>query len=311
MTRPGTRLRSLAARVCSEKTMERLIDPVIGDLHLEYASATNLPQRSLALFQGYLAFAKVMLLCAVLGAREAWGNRDVDDWRNLHRVFWWSAGITLAWAFLVEMPGIWRLPEGIEISMARTLLLIVYLTPAALAPSVPIGLIAGIVLGLGGRQLRLRVIAAIGFIAFLSSTVSLVNVAWVTPMANQSYREEVFGGPVRRGPNELTLTELREFAQGASFYHTRLAIAVGPLTLALFGIITASRRWRPAFTVFIASIGIVSYVAGTQLGRSLSEQGLMPPQFAAWMPHGFLAYATILIGRSAARHNASTTRTRA
>ena len=32
MSRPGDRLRALAARVCDAQTMERLIDPVVADL---------------------------------------------------------------------------------------------------------------------------------------------------------------------------------------------------------------------------------------------------------------------------------------
>ena len=61
MSLPGTRLRTLAARVCSKKTMERLIDPVVGDLQAEYASANSITRRGLALVSGYVAFAKVSL----------------------------------------------------------------------------------------------------------------------------------------------------------------------------------------------------------------------------------------------------------
>jgi hypothetical protein len=35
MSRPGDRLRALAARVFDAQTMERLVDPVIADLHAE------------------------------------------------------------------------------------------------------------------------------------------------------------------------------------------------------------------------------------------------------------------------------------
>ena len=39
MTAPGTRLQRLASRICSTKTMTRLIDPVIADLQFEYGEA--------------------------------------------------------------------------------------------------------------------------------------------------------------------------------------------------------------------------------------------------------------------------------
>ena len=36
MSRPGIRLRALSARVCSERLMQRLVDPAIADLQAEY-----------------------------------------------------------------------------------------------------------------------------------------------------------------------------------------------------------------------------------------------------------------------------------
>ena len=58
----------MASRVCSARTMERLIDPVIADLQAEYAEAIRDGRtwRSwVALIVGYIAFAKVFLLCGL------------------------------------------------------------------------------------------------------------------------------------------------------------------------------------------------------------------------------------------------------
>src|SRR5688500_2020511 len=96
---------------------------------------------------------------------------------------------------------------------ARLERLILYLVPSMLTLSVPAGLAIGAAVGLSQRERSRRLLAAIGLVALLSSLASLVNIAWVTPIANQSYRAEVIGDVlVRKGQNELTLTELRNAA---------------------------------------------------------------------------------------------------
>src|SRR6185295_13556490 len=62
MTRPGTRLRSLAARLFDTSTMERLIDPAIADLQHEHEDAIRrgLVWRGRWIrLAGYAAFWKV------------------------------------------------------------------------------------------------------------------------------------------------------------------------------------------------------------------------------------------------------------
>ena len=39
MTRPGTRLRAMAARLFDAQTMERYVDPAVADLEAEYEDA--------------------------------------------------------------------------------------------------------------------------------------------------------------------------------------------------------------------------------------------------------------------------------
>src|SRR5262245_142884 len=87
---PGLRLRRLAARVCSERTMVRLIDPALADLQAEHATALGTWERSRALLLGYAAFAKVMLVCGGFGTRQAWRNWDQNDSNVLLRTTWVS-----------------------------------------------------------------------------------------------------------------------------------------------------------------------------------------------------------------------------
>ena len=59
MMAPGTRLRALAARLFAASTMERLVDPAIADLQVEYEEALRSGPRwrcRWIWFVGHLAF---------------------------------------------------------------------------------------------------------------------------------------------------------------------------------------------------------------------------------------------------------------
>jgi lipopolysaccharide export LptBFGC system permease protein LptF len=296
--------------------MARFLDPVIADLQMEHALAIRegRPWRSRwTLFVGHVAFAKVALLCGLLGTRQAWRNWNTDDQRGLNRTLLYVAAVTLVSTIALEMPNmLWLLPDMLSFNAeARLGLLILYLLPSALALSLPAGLAIGAALGVSQRARSRRVVAAVGLVALLTSMASLVNVGWVTPVANQSFREEIIGGTPARGDNELTLTEMRSSVRTAFAYHSGLAIAAAPLTFAVFAVLTATRRWRRVVAVVVACVAVVSFVFALRIGSVLTKQGAMPPQLAAWMPQILLAYATILISRVPGGDGASVTQTRA
>jgi hypothetical protein len=67
MTRPGDRLRRVAARCCSRSALEQLIDPTVADLQAEYQAAVQTGSawtRVWTLLRGYAACSKVITLCA-------------------------------------------------------------------------------------------------------------------------------------------------------------------------------------------------------------------------------------------------------
>lgn len=316
MSLPGTRLRALAARVCSATTMERLVDPVVADLQVEYEQSVreSRPWKGRwTLLVSYFAFVTVMLLCGIFGTRQAWRNWSVDDQRAFNRTLLWIAVAIVASTVVVGLPSLLRVPDMLSINAnARIEHLILYLIPSTLTFGVPAGLAIGAALGLSQRERSRRLLAAIGLVAVLSSLASLVNSAWVTPIANQSYRVEVIGDfSVRKGQNELTLTELRNSPGGTFLYHLRLAIGVAPLSLAIFGLVVATRRWRRAAAVGIACAGVVGYVFALNVGRSFNHYEMMPPRVPAWMPHILLVWATILIARLVASSRPAVIRRRA
>jgi lipopolysaccharide export LptBFGC system permease protein LptF len=294
--------------------MERLIDPVVGDLQAEYASAIGIRRRWLALCAGYIALAKVLLWCGLLGTREAWSNWNAEDQRGLNRLLQYIAVTTVFATSIAGLPDVLRLPDMLSFNPnanARLERLVLYLVPSALALGVPAGLAIGAALGAATRIQSRRVITVICLVAVLSSVASFVNIAWVTPHANQSFREELVGRFPERGINELALTELRTSPKEAFVFHVRLALAVAPLTFAIFGIVVATRRWRWSIAVTIACTAVVIFVVALSLGRTLVNTRVLPPPVAAWLPLLLVAYATILIGWLAAGRRTEVTPARA
>jgi lipopolysaccharide export LptBFGC system permease protein LptF len=323
MMRPGTRLRALAARVCSVRTMGRLIDPVIADLQAEYDAALRTGsdwKRRRVLLLGYIAFGKVIAVCGVLGTRQAWHNWDLDDQQNLRRVLWSSCAVTLAFAFLIEMPGLLRMPETLVASPdARPSLLVAYLIPAALATSVPIGLFAGTALGLRGRHLSRRLVSAVLLVAVVTSAGEFLNVASVVPASNQWYREEFLQGSIPKGEFELTLIEMRRAAEElrrwdaahpqvgnrqnrdrarrlSLAYHQRYALATAPLTFALFAVVLAARRrlGRTAAAVVVCG-ATACIILVSMLGAFLTVVEVVPPAIGAWLSQIVLVSASLLL----------------
>lgn len=310
--------------------MERLIDPVIGDLQLEYASAISMKRRSLALLIGYIAFAKVSLWCGLLGLREARRNWTQDDEQNLARVLWRSGLAALAVTCLFEIPGLMRLPTMLRGSPdARASLLIAYLVPSALATSVPIGILIGTILGLAGRTRSHRLPAAVLLAALAISAASFLNVGWIVPVSNQLYREEFLGGTIPKGERELTLIETRRAAEELRrwddahpdrervkrltfAYHQRYAIAGAPVTLALLALLLAPRRRIGRTAAAATSCAVaVCFVFVVRLGFFLSQVGVVSPPIAAWFPHLVALTATVLAAINGRRRNLPLTRTRA
>jgi cytochrome bd-type quinol oxidase subunit 2 len=171
-----------------------------------------------------------------------------------------------------------------------------FLIPSTLALGLPLGLAMSIA-ATSGRALSRRVRAAVILIAVAASAGSLINVAWVTPWANQAYREEIMGRPVPRGQNELTLAELNREPGGAFMFHTRMVLAIAPLTFAVFGVVTATRRrFRRVAAMSVAGAGGVGYVLLLMVGEVMSRRGLVPPVFAAWSPQLLLfAVSSLLV----------------
>jgi hypothetical protein len=293
--------------------MERLIDPVIADLQVEYAAATNVRRRWLALLAGYVAFAKVSLWCGLVGLRQARRNWSDDDRQGLLHTLWLSACaivIVSVPLWLLELPTTRDLLESMRDTefppTASVQRMMFYMVPAILPLSVPVGLAMGAALGAHRRALSRRLITAVILVALAISAASFVTIGWVTPNSNQAYRVGITGARwLNKGEREMTLIELRrsqadgdrEHARRKTIeFHQRLSVAFTPLTFAVFGLVVAIRR-RPRVMATIGAAVLVAfgYYIAMWLAQSLSK-GPVSPHLGAWLPQGALLFTTIVVG---------------
>jgi hypothetical protein len=317
MTRPGERLRTLAARVFDRRTMERVVDPLLADLQVEYAEAIRRGQvwrTRWVLLSGHVAFLKTIGLCGAEGVMRLLRGWNVEDRSTMSRTLGFSIAAIAAATVVLEMPPLLR-----GRFVPRDPRLLIYLMPQALVLAVPVGITVGILLGLRGRIVSRRSTGALLIIAILCSVASLVTMAWILPLANQQARE-LFFGPVgtnlMKGVNELTLGELGreidsyrrtgvwstnlimgpEVLQDLRFsYHVRWALSCGTLVLALFAL-SVTRRIVARWTVALAALGAFSgYYWLLWIGRKAALQDTLPAIVGAWLPNAVFAVVSVAL----------------
>ena len=166
---PGRMLHHLAGFVCSEKSLERIVEPALADLQRE--------QRFLAVVTSYFAVLRVIVICAL----------DVsvttnDDLRALMRTLLWAFALTIATTMLLVLPPLSIHPELKD--WGGTALLV----PQALPLAIPIGLALGIAFGLSAR-VSMSLVKVILAGAAVVSLLSFATFVWLIPAANQAFRE--------------------------------------------------------------------------------------------------------------------------
>ena len=315
MTRPGDRLRAMAARWCSERTMERLIDPVVADLQAEYGHAVRQGRvwRSRRVrIGGYVACAKAIAVYGGERLMRTTYDSTADDRRALGRTIGWSVMAMVAVTLLMVVPFLPRIPTllsrlheigglpGKEIGNA----LLVSLISQALPIAVPVGLTVGIFCGLGGREVSRRLTPAILAVAVLCSLASFALLAWIVPAATQAYRVAIFGSshhPID-WMNELTLGGLRgqiDLSMHGQMlpvgvnpgvlafsYYLRWSLSCASFALALFALSVVTRRrfgrWRLGGSACGAFLCYYLLLWGA---RDLGIHGTVPAFAAAWFPN--------------------------
>ena len=325
---PGDRLRAIAIRVCDGKTIERVIDPMVADLRIEYHDAVNhgrLWRGRWLRFAGCLTFIEVLAICGcqrVLHRAEGW---TADDHRALGRAIEISTVAIVAATLLLLVAPMRIVP--FKAYTSDWWRMIAYLIPQAIPLAMPVGFTLGVLWGLRRRAVSRHVKTAVLTLAIICSLGSFGTMAWIRPAANQAFREFTFSRiardwnastrrPPPKGTNELTLAELRQrmdsrphadhIARDIAFtYHMVWALPWATLVLALFAL--TINRWQIR-RISLCVIGFSTYLGYYLVllaGRAYALDGTLPAYVAAWLPN------IVFAASSAALAKVSSTQTNA
>jgi len=319
MTRPGVRVRALAARWCSAKTMERLIDPAIADLQVEYEDALRQGSRwraRRAWIAGHWALVTAVAWHAASVMARSLSALTVDDWRIVIRT---SAFALLASGLFVV--ALSAPPVLHELSRVGTdsWPLVPYMLPQTVPFAIPLGIPFAIVIGAKRRGISQGLRALVLLLAVLASVASFASLSWLLPAAGQAYRvavaQQASAGSravwISRGPNEMTLAELRDAVvvkrqQGELFalrnavwrleltYHRRFALASAPLVLAIVALAVVHRLGdRQKLAIWVNCSAVTAY----WLFMYAAERSHAAPAIVAWAPTVTILALTMAIAR--------------
>ncbi len=307
MTPAGDRLRAMASRVCNARTMERLIDPVLTDVHVEYqeAIARGRVWRSRWIrLAGYAVLFKAVALYAYERTVRDWSDDAGQAFRRM---------VALSAAAIVGVVLLILLPPGRSVPAN----MMPYLIPQALPLAIPVGLTVGVFCGLGGRLVSFRLKGAVLVLALACSAGSLAAMVWVVPAASQAFRMSIAKQPrgtndtevtLTKGLVEMTLGELRlridALAQAGRArqarvvrfaYHLRWGLPCAPFALALFALAVMPRR-PVRYWILAASAGgaLLTYYLVLLAGAVAAREGTLPSAAGAWLPN------LVFVGASAA-----------
>jgi lipopolysaccharide export LptBFGC system permease protein LptF len=299
---PGRTLHRLAARICSANTLERVVEPAIADFQKEYADAgLHSPlMRARVLLSGYAGVWEGIAMTALeMSPVET-------DRRALRRALLCAAAATVCTSALLIALTIAGTPVFAPFYIAL-------LTPMTLPIALPIGLTLGIAFGLSQRRLSRSAKIVVLASALCATAVSFASMAYITPVANQAFRQSVFTaiggrGVVTKGLHEMSLPELQREIRMAPrgdaaaiperaewIYQLTLALPLAPLVLAALALLLVSRGTQRAIVMVLS---IAYYVVAFAM-EALVYQGL-PPLAAAWLPNIIFAAAAALIAFSGA-----------
>lgn len=121
--------------------MERLIDPMLADLQVEYGDAVRrgrMWRSRWVRVAGFITFVKVI---ALYGCERAILDWTADDHRALRRTIALTIAIIVAATLLLLVPPLLNVPSWTRASRAS---LLVYVIPQAIPIAVPVGLTLGI-----------------------------------------------------------------------------------------------------------------------------------------------------------------------
>lgn len=299
--------------------MERIVDPVLTDLHIESQEAIAQGRVWRGRWIRVAGYAALLEACALYAYGRTFRDWSDDAGRAFRRMAVLSAAAIVAAALLILVPPALSVPAY----------LMPYLVPQALPLAIPVGLTIGLFCGLGGRPVSFRLKGAVLVLALACSAGSLAAMVWAVPAAGQAFRVSVAeqlrrtnGAEVtlQKGLVEMTLGELRQRIDALTeagrvrqtrtvrfAYHLRWGLPCAPFVLALFALAVLPRRpvryWILAASAFGACL---AYYFVLMAGDAAAREGALPAAAAAWLPNlVFVVAATVLLAAAAKRSGAS------
>jgi lipopolysaccharide export LptBFGC system permease protein LptF len=191
-----------------------------------------------------------------------------------------------------------------------------YLLPATLPLSLPIGFALAIVFALREKATSRRIATAVMAAALTCSTLSFATSNWLTPETNQAYRIEVSGrSDVLKGANELTFGELtraidvikrggvadrrlllsnQPLREMALVLHGRIALSATAILLAVLAMAIAplAAAARVGFAAIVCGVHLWFYGYLVSPSETFSA---LPPLAVAWIPNIFAALLVAIL----------------
>ena len=299
MKLPGSRALAFASRWFDPATVHRTFEPLIADWQREWIDAPR-STRWIVHVKGIAAFAiaAIVSMPAIVRTRAP---KPLTD--QIARRVAIGAGIgtvILMLPFVREIGP--QLHRGVVLP---------FLIPQALTIVFPFALLPGVDAirrfdGVDSQTAR----AAVSKLAVLGLVFVFFCHGWVTPAANQVYREIVSEGRPRPGVREMSNAELLtrwvragESEPGTYQYATATSLQKeinNRAALAVLPVLLLWRRWRaldlPAHRWFsarhsaLAAVAmIVVFLALSPFGRLVEQSWRMPAGAGPWLTLAFLA----------------------
>jgi hypothetical protein len=264
-------LHRVASRLCDDVTSCGVLDQWLADFQFEYATAQQWWRR---------AWVRSVYIAAWL---RVVGDVTLRSKGVSRLLAFQIAGVGITTVFFITVP-FWDPMSSVE--PARRPFLALLLVPQALMVGLSFGSSLGVVASMGRRAMtqanRLAVVAA----ALLCSTLILIALQWVLPVANQAFRVAYIQRPLQPGLAEMSLTELAVAAKRGKDadwpnlarrdLQARLTLSTAPIALTVF-IVTVLGGVR-----FRRLLG-VSLIAAYYLYLAYERPMIMPGDGELWV----------------------------
>lgn len=275
MTRPADRVVRWAAICFGDDAAHRVFEPLVADWQREWAALPN----GLPRLRSWLSGGVALVITAALTFVEAaapW-RHDADVRRPTTRIITAFAAVGI---LILMAPFLRYLHDPL-----RGTLLLALIAPSSLPLALAFALLpAAMYCGSApaGVSRAFRRLYLVGLVCAVVALV-LALVGWLSPIANQAWRETIVGRPLGRSIRELLLPELWRgdafVEQGAQNLGAELRIRLvlvfaWPASLAIFGW-RLGRRRRTAgagamtFWWAFAAVTIGTAASARHIGRDL------------------------------------------